>query len=565
MTTIAGLYRALSIWYRRVGEGRVETIKAVIEAERAVRPVRGIIVFDTGRRIQWRHGLSMPGYEGVAGLFSEMLGDERFTSFAALSSEMYFAYDEEDPLPPRIARFVEEALMRGEVAGAILSLAMQGLEFEPEMVDRIEKRYYQLIDRYIPRLEKIHATRRGEFNRRVLRPLRRSIRRLKLGDEGQRLLARLNRRNVHLAGLVQTFFDYALIAAKFRRAVVAELEQVSGARQQFYVVTMPPGNRKQLMYDLTSRIVDAEELPVNLVIVSSWARTGWNVIEPNLLIDATATRNVTAWQQLRGRAIRALHTWTNDCYRLILVLAGSRSEDFAERAELSEDVMRVFEEVAEDSAEPGALDERLWALLEEVASPHLLAKIKEQGLVSLTDEDRSALAIDLMEARNKVTHIYELVKSFGSTSQVIYHRPSGEWRRRDNIAIKHAYEVSVQPFTGEKLAGAGHAPMLYAKDPRNDLPPELEERVQEAIAASIESKAITLTPDDLGEVWGAIEKHIKIEKDMVAYVEETLGAIKGKKMLVQEYLLEYLKTDEKKHDALLEALEGVKKGIYPYA
>jgi hypothetical protein len=40
--------------------------------------------------------------------------------------------------------------------------------------------------------------------------------------------------------------------------------------------------------------VDAEELGVNRVIVSNWARTGWNVLKPNLLVDATATRDVTA-------------------------------------------------------------------------------------------------------------------------------------------------------------------------------------------------------------------------------------------------------------------------------
>jgi hypothetical protein len=89
---------------------------------------------------------------------------------------------------------------------------------------------------------------------------------------------------------------------------VAELEQVSGARERLFVIPMPGGNRKLLMYDLTSRIVDAESLSINMVVVSSWARTGWNVITPNLLIDATATRDVTAWQQLRGRAIRARRT-----------------------------------------------------------------------------------------------------------------------------------------------------------------------------------------------------------------------------------------------------------------
>ena len=36
-------------------------------------------------------------------------------------------------------------------------------------------------------------------------------------------------------------------------------------------------------------------------------------------------------------------------------------------------------------------------------------------------------------------------------------------------------------------------------------------------------------------------------------------------MLVQEYLLNYLKADEMKHDALLSLLEAVKKGMYPYA
>ena len=41
-----------------------------------------------------------------------------------------------------------------------------------------------------------------------------------------------------------------------------------------------------------------------------------------MLIDATATRDVTAWQQLRGRAMRAPATWTNDCYRVLVGLRG---------------------------------------------------------------------------------------------------------------------------------------------------------------------------------------------------------------------------------------------------
>ncbi len=483
-TSIVGLYDELSGWFRRVGEGRVEAIKAVIEAERAARPVSGIIVFDNARQIHWREGLVAPGYQGVGGLFAQMLGDERFVPVAVLSGEMYLAYAEEDPLPPRVADFVEQELMRGEVAEAIYGLTMQGISLTEKNRARLQKQFTQLIDDYIPTLSNIHARRPGDFRKRVLNPLRRTVRRLKLGADGQRLLMRLDLRNVHLVGLVQTFFDYALIARHFRKAHLAELEQVSGARRKFFVVKMPSGSRKQLMYDLTARIVDDESLGISLIIVSNWARTGWNVIKPNVLIDATATRDVTAWQQLRGRAIRALRTWNNDCYRLILQLTGNRSLGFSDEDELSEDVARAFEEVSHLEDQKEQIDAPLQALLKEVAPPELLERINKKGLDGLDSQERNQLAIALMRRRNKVTHIYELLKAYGSTIQLTFDRPSRKWRRRDNIALKHENEISVQPFTGEKMTGAGHAPILYAKDPRADLPAMLQERVQEAIGGA---------------------------------------------------------------------------------
>ena len=89
-------------------------------------------------------------------------------------------------------------------------------------------------------------------------------------------------------------------------------------------------------------------------------------------------------------------------------------------------------------------------------------------------------------------------------------------------------------------------------------------RVQQFIASTLEGAAVSLSPDEMVQVWDSIEKHIKIEKQMVGQVEEALGALRGKKMLVQEYLLEYLAEDERKHDHLLESLEKIKKGMYPY-
>ena len=88
-------------------------------------------------------------------------------------------------------------------------------------------------------------------------------------------------------------------------------------------------------------------------------------------------------------------------------------------------------------------------------------------------------------------------------------------------------------------------------------------RVQGLIADSYDRFPVTLEPEELADVWGAIENHIAIEKKMVGAVRETLEAVKGKKMVVAEYLLNYLKRDEDKHDELLADLEKVKKGMYP--
>jgi len=88
-------------------------------------------------------------------------------------------------------------------------------------------------------------------------------------------------------------------------------------------------------------------------------------------------------------------------------------------------------------------------------------------------------------------------------------------------------------------------------------------RVQEFIADSIENQAISLTSDELVQVWDMIENHIEIEKKTVEYAEQGIASLKGQQgMVVQEYLLKYLLTDEMKHNDLLSRLDDIKKGIY---
>lgn len=92
----------------------------------------------------------------------------------------------------------------------------------------------------------------------------------------------------------------------------------------------------------------------------------------------------------------------------------------------------------------------------------------------------------------------------------------------------------------------------------------MHHRVQGMIADSIETTPITVTPEDVANVWDLIEKHAEIEKATIALATASLEASEGKRGLaVQHYLLRYLLADEQKHDALLDNLEAIKKSMYP--
>ncbi|OHB72527.1 MAG: hypothetical protein A2V70_01025 [Planctomycetes bacterium RBG_13_63_9] len=95
---------------------------------------------------------------------------------------------------------------------------------------------------------------------------------------------------------------------------------------------------------------------------------------------------------------------------------------------------------------------------------------------------------------------------------------------------------------------------------------QMHYRVQQWIAESLEGKAVSLAPDELGDVWGMIEDHIRLEQKTLELAQKSLESTKRSKgMLVQSYLLEYLLEDEKKHNTLLQRLADIQKGMYPYA
>jgi hypothetical protein len=89
--------------------------------------------------------------------------------------------------------------------------------------------------------------------------------------------------------------------------------------------------------------------------------------------------------------------------------------------------------------------------------------------------------------------------------------------------------------------------------------------VQEFIYASLRHEPVALAVEDIAAVSDGIDKHNELEKKMISYVENLLGDLKEKQLIVQGYLLNYLKDDEHKHLRMLSALDSVKKGVYPYA
>ena len=87
--------------------------------------------------------------------------------------------------------------------------------------------------------------------------------------------------------------------------------------------------------------------------------------------------------------------------------------------------------------------------------------------------------------------------------------------------------------------------------------------VQQLIIDTLTTQTVTISPADLGDIWDLVETHIKSERRAEEFARISLESVKGTKMVAQEYLLEYLLKDEEKHDALLENLEKIKKGLYP--
>ena len=80
-------------------------------------------------------------------------------------------------------------------------------------------------------------------------------------------------------------------------------------------------------------------------------------------------------------------------------------------------------------------------------------------------------------------------------------------------------------------------------------------RVQQFLIDTVETAAVKLSREEMGDVWARIEEHDKLEREVIGIAKELK---KESKDPVHKVLLTYLITDEEKHDTLLNQLDELK-------
>ena len=83
-------------------------------------------------------------------------------------------------------------------------------------------------------------------------------------------------------------------------------------------------------------------------------------------------------------------------------------------------------------------------------------------------------------------------------------------------------------------------------------------RVQQFIIDSLTKQPINLSHDELSQIWEEIEAHDKVERKTIEMAKECRDECQ---FFVQRSLLEYLISDEEKHDTILQGLEDFKKNM----
>ena len=86
-------------------------------------------------------------------------------------------------------------------------------------------------------------------------------------------------------------------------------------------------------------------------------------------------------------------------------------------------------------------------------------------------------------------------------------------------------------------------------------------RILNLIHECLTRKAVSLTPDELGQIWELVQGYMEIESRSIEMAEQ---AISSSRIFIIKQLLAYMLDDKNRNLKLVGQLEDFKKRMYPY-
>ncbi|MBD3220031.1 hypothetical protein GF314_02210 [bacterium] len=121
-----------------------------------------------------------------------------------------------------------------------------------------------------------------------------------------------------------------------------------------------------------------------------------------------------------------------------------------------------------------------------------------------------------------------------------------EWQKLENAQIT---------LTGEVMETSSN-PVVTLVMTIIQRDSEMHHRVQQLLIDSLESTVVDMTAADVTLVRDKLAEHLAMEEETIRLATANLDALAGEGLLVQEFLMEFLRKDEEKHRDLLRALEA---------
>jgi hypothetical protein len=84
---------------------------------------------------------------------------------------------------------------------------------------------------------------------------------------------------------------------------------------------------------------------------------------------------------------------------------------------------------------------------------------------------------------------------------------------------------------------------------------QMHHRVQQLLIDSLESRVVSLETEDVELIRDKLATHLAMEEETVRLAEQSLTALSGQELRLQEYLMDFLRRDEEKHRDMLKGLE----------